>query len=401
MVRQLRVSYVLFIAGLLLTGCVDRTELNELAITTATGIDGHKGDWINTYQIIIPSAMTTGSGGSSTGASQSAVHTFSTHGKTLRETVMKSSLEYPRKLYFAQNNILVIGKKAAEQGIEEIIDIYLRNLDSRETVKVFIANGEARDFLRKLVPPEKIPGQALEKIIERDSKLGSIYPAISMYEFISKISSDSAAGVPEISLVGSEPEKLDSVDVFKETSAKNKLKLSGLSIFQKDKRVGFLNEKESMGVSWLNNQIKNTTVNYVDGNVMSAFLIRKAKVKVTPIKNLNHYYLNVDVKATGDLLSASSQREMKDMQSIHQLQMQAVEIIKLQIQEGWKALQQKNIDLIGVGNKIHHKYPKDWKKIKETWPEEFANMDIKIGVKMKLARPGLFEKSFNELLKNE
>jgi spore germination protein KC len=31
-----------------------------------------------------------------------------------------------------------------------------------------------------------------------------------MYEFISKISSDSAAGVPEISLVGSEPEKLDS-----------------------------------------------------------------------------------------------------------------------------------------------------------------------------------------------
>ncbi|RGL36749.1 Ger(x)C family spore germination protein [Paenibacillus polymyxa] len=401
MVRQLRVSYVLFIAGLLLTGCVDRTELNELAITTATGIDGHKGDWINTYQIIIPSAMTTGSGGSSTGASQSAVHTFSTHGKTLRETVMKSSLEYPRKLYFAQNNILVIGKKAAEQGIEEIIDIYLRNLDSRETVKVFIANGEARDFLRKLVPPEKIPGQALEKIIERDSKLGSIYPAISMYEFISKISSDSAAGVPEISLVGSEPEKLDSVDVFKETSAKNKLKLSGLSIFQKDKRVGFLNEKESMGVSWLNNQIKNTTVNYVDGNVMSAFLIRKAKVKVTPIKNLNHYYLNVDVKATGDLLSASSQREMKDMQSIHQLQMQAAEIIKLQIQEGWKALQQKNIDLIGVGNKIHHKYPKDWKKIKETWPEEFANMDIKIVVKMKLARPGLFEKSFNELLKNE
>lgn len=92
MVRQLRVSYVLFIAGLLLTGCVDRTELNELAITTATGIDGHKGDWINTYQIIIPSAMTTGSGGSSTGASQSAVHTFSTHGKTLRETVTKSSL---------------------------------------------------------------------------------------------------------------------------------------------------------------------------------------------------------------------------------------------------------------------------------------------------------------------
>lgn len=198
---------------------------------------------------------------------------------------------------------------------------------------------------------------------------------------------------------GSEPEKLDSVDVFKETSAKSKLKLSGLSIFRKDKRVGHLNEKESIGVSWLNNQIKNTTINYVDGNATAAFLIRKAKVKITPIKNLNHFYLNVDVKTTGDLLSASSQREMKNMQSIDQLQKQAAEIIELQIREGWKALQQNNIDLIGIGNKIHQKNPKDWKKIKETWPKELANMDIKINVKMKLARPGLFGESFNELLK--
>ncbi|WP_431088864.1 hypothetical protein [Paenibacillus sp. 8b26] len=29
----------------------------------------------------------------------------------------------------------------------------------------------------------------------------------------------------------------------------------------------------------------------------------------------------------------------------------------MQIQEGWKALQQKNTDLIGIGNKIHQKHP--------------------------------------------
>lgn len=61
-------------------------------------------------------------------------------------------------------------------------------------------------------------------------------------------------------------------------------------------------------------------------------------------------------------MSASSQREMKNMQSIDQLQKQAAEIIELQIREGWKALQQNNIDLIGIGNKIHQKNPKDWKK---------------------------------------
>ncbi|MGP0578574.1 Ger(x)C family spore germination protein [Paenibacillus peoriae] len=400
--RQIRIAFVLLITGLLITGCKDRTELNELGITAATGFDGHKGDWINTYQVIIPSAMSSGAGGSSGGASKSAVHTFSTHGKTVREAVA-SSRENPRRLYFAHNNIILIGKKTAEEGIEEILDIYYRNLDARQTVKVFIANGEARDFLKMFVPPEKLPGQALSKIVERNSQLGSVYPQISLHELALKISSDSGiATVPEVSIAGSDPEKLDSVDVFKQTSSKSKLKLSGLSIFDKDKKVGHLNQKESLGVSWLTNQIKTTALSYVDENSnVSAFLIRKAKVKVTPIKGPLHYSLKVNAKADAEIIETTSLENMKNMQHINQFQHQAEKTIELQIREGWEAVQKRNIDLVGIGNKIHQKYPQDWKKIKETWPKELASMDMELDVKVNIKRPGLFQKSFKELLESE
>ena len=118
--RLFRAASSLLLIALCLTGCGNRTELNELGITTATGYDGQKGNWTITYQVIVPSAMSTGSGVAGGGGSQAAIHTFSTKGSTIREAVAASSLENPRRLYFAHTNVIVIGKGTAEAGIAEI-----------------------------------------------------------------------------------------------------------------------------------------------------------------------------------------------------------------------------------------------------------------------------------------
>ncbi|AOK92738.1 Ger(x)C family spore germination C-terminal domain-containing protein [Paenibacillus polymyxa] len=79
----------------------------------------------------------------------------------------------------------------------------------------------------------------------------------------------------------------------------------------------------------------------------------------------------------------------------------ALIILCPKIREGWEAAQKRNIDLVGIGNKIHQKYPQDWKKIKDTWPKELASMDMELDVKVNIKRPGLFQKSFKELLESE
>ncbi|MNL82252.1 hypothetical protein D3C87_2095920 [compost metagenome] len=56
---------------------------------------------------------------------------------------------------------------------------------------------------------------------------------------------------------------------------------------------------------------------------------------------------------------------------------------------------------MGIGNKIHRKHPKDWEILKENWPEEIADMDMDIDVKVTLKRPGLFQNSFSRLLESE
>ncbi|MCE3202299.1 Ger(x)C family spore germination protein [Paenibacillus sonchi] len=394
------------VTGLLLAGCGNRIEMNELGITTATGFDGQQGDWTITYQIIIPPAMASGAGGSSGGGgSQAAVHTFSAHGKTIREAVAASSRDNPRKLYFAHTNVLIIGKQAAETGIEEILDTYYRNPDARETVKVLVADGEARDFLNKLIPPEKLPGRALSDILQKNKQLSSYYPSVSVHQLALGISSDSgSAGVPEVSLTGTDSSSLESSSVFQQTSTSSKLKISGLSVFQKAKMVGTLNQNESTGISWLTDQIHLTTISYSsrDDTDVSAFLVRNAKVKVTPVKEALHYTIKVKAKVVvGEFLETTTHEDLLKTQSVKKLEQQAEQIIRTQILDGWKAVQQLKIDLVGIGNKIHRKSPKDWKRLKESWPEGIADMDMDIDVEVNLKRPGLFQSSFSRLLESE
>lgn len=403
--RNFIVMFILVLLGGLLSGCGDRTELNELGIISATGIDGKEGAWSVTYQTIIPSAMSSATGGSGGGGSQAAIHTFSTEGQTIREAIDITNLENPRKLYFAHNNVLIIGKKAAEAGIGPIVDYYLRNFESRETVNVLIADKDAKEILKQLVPPEMVPGVALAKILEKNTETGAYFPSITMYEIAQKISSDSsAAGIPQISIVGTGEDKIDSIEVFQKTSSDHKLKLSGLCVFSGTKRLATLKPLESQGISWLDNNITTSTLSFEQknkkgGKSLTSFRIRTARVTTTPVKGPLHYTLHVKAKLKGEITESSSAEDISKVEVIQSMQDKINKKIESEIQDSWEAIQKLNIDILGIANKIHRKYPKDWSKIKESWPEELAKIDLKVEVETAISRPGLFQKSFDNVIK--
>ncbi|WP_336776420.1 GerAB/ArcD/ProY family transporter [Paenibacillus sp. MMO-58] len=63
----------------------------------------------------------------------------------------KSYSESPRKLFFAHNRVVVIGEKALQRGVNELIDAYFRNSSSRETVSVLATPGTARRILEQFM----------------------------------------------------------------------------------------------------------------------------------------------------------------------------------------------------------------------------------------------------------
>lgn len=82
---------VLLILSLLLSGCWDSRELNEIAITLALGVDKVEDEYQITVQVVVPAevSMKTGSG-------RSTVTLFQSNGKTVYEAFRKMTKDSPR-----------------------------------------------------------------------------------------------------------------------------------------------------------------------------------------------------------------------------------------------------------------------------------------------------------------
>lgn len=89
-----KIIFILLI--FLFTGCYNYRELNNLAITSAVGIDKKDGKYYVTTQVINTQKM--GSDSTSTG-SQSKFVLYETSGDTLQEAFRQIVLESPKRIY--------------------------------------------------------------------------------------------------------------------------------------------------------------------------------------------------------------------------------------------------------------------------------------------------------------
>ncbi|MDG0793862.1 Ger(x)C family spore germination protein [Cohnella ginsengisoli] len=392
----------------MLAGCWDRRELNELGITAATSVDRSDKEWIVTYQVIVPSAMWTGAGGGgAASSSQSSVHVFTSRGSTIREAAGRANLEFTRQLYFSHTDVLVLGKEAAQHGISEVLDLFLRSFDSRETVLLTVTDGEASKIMRKLVPPEKLPGRAIASILETAQKTSGRTPAVKIFDVARSIYSDSnAILVPEIGLRrvdGGNEKDLEGVDAYKTTIVPTKLRLLRLGVFKGAKLVGWIDQEESYGLDWLNNRIKKSMIAFPCPGAKSeeehaVFQVRAAKTHVVPVKAKDTFQINVRVKAKGALSESSCTRSLTDPATVSAMEKQIEKVILDDIRLGWSAAQRMHADLAGFADKIHRKYPDAWQKAKQDWERQLEQVELNIRVQATLENTGMLNDTVSEKL---
>ncbi|SFB45259.1 spore germination protein KC [Cohnella sp. OV330] len=406
--KRWRLMLCATMACCLLAGCWDRRELNELGITAATAIDRSDNEWVVTYQVIVPSAMWSGAGGGgAASSSQSSVHVFTSRGSTIREAASRANLEFTRQLYFSHTDVLVLGKEAAQQGISEVLDLFLRSFDSRETVLLTVTDGEASKILRQLVPPERLPGRAIASIMETDQKTSGLTPAVKIFDVARSIYSDSnAILVPEIGIRrvdGGNEKDLEGVDAFKTTIVPTKLRLLRLAVFKGARLVGWIDQEESYGLDWLNNRIKKTMIVFPCPGAKSekehaTYQVRASKTRVVPVRSGEAYQMYVRVKTKGALNESTCTRSLADPAMVSAMEKQIEKAIMDDIRLGWSAAQRMHADLAGFADKIHRKYPKAWQKAKQDWDRQLEQVELNIQVQATLENMGMLNDTVSEEL---
>ncbi|WP_372636837.1 Ger(x)C family spore germination protein [Cohnella sp.] len=396
---------MLLVASFGAAGCWDRTELNELAITSATAVDWEDGEWSVSYQVVIPSAISNAVSVTGGGASKLPIIVYSTQGKTIREAVGRSTLESPRHLFFSHTRVVVVSEAAARQGLSPLLDVYFRNPDSRETVSVLVAKGNARKILEQLMQIQIIPGDGIEETLRKEAEEFSALPNVRIYDLaLSIVSPSKSAIVPEILISGGQ--EVSSADALSKTSLSSKLRLGRLAVFKNDRMAGWMTREEALGIAFIRDRIKTTTIPFSCGQggkqkIDSAFKLTRSSTRLTPKKDGDGFTMKIEVEGEGQLLETDCTKELSEPSVARQLESQLELEITDMIETAWQAARKMNIDVVGFAEAIHRKYPKDWKRMKNNWPSGLAEIRIEPSVHITIKRMGLTNQSFRTLTEKD
>lgn len=383
-----RILVAVILCTLLLTGCWDRRELNDIGIVVAMGLDRDDmtGKIIVTSQMVRPGALKKDGGGESS----SPVEIITTQGNTVAEAVKNISNQFDRIAFFAHVKVLVISEQLAKEGLLPTLDYFIRNSTMRNLVWLVIAkDGNAKELLTINHGIENVQATYLDDIIKNRGENSEV--SISdLLTYLKAITSESnpIGGVMEMVEHPTMPTK-EKKDVTTQG-----IKLSGTAVFKKDKLVGYLDNRETRGLNWVTGKVKNTIINIPSPNEngkLIAIAITKASSKIIPEMREGKISFIIDVNVEGNIAEQQdSGNYFKYLDSFATLEEIQKDMIEKEIQTTIDKVQTKlGSDILGFGSIYSKKYPQEWKGIKDDWDTIFPTVSYEVKVDARLRNLGL------------
>lgn len=379
---------------LLLTGCWDKRELNELGIVGAYGIDfdQNTGDVIVTTQIIRPSAMKKDNSGTKT-----TVEYVTTNGKTIFEAVRNAAKQFDRRAYYAQSKVLVISERMAKEKMNNVVDFLTRSPQPRNTAWIIIAKrASINEILTAKKGVEDIQANYLSNVI-KESTANSEAVKTNVLEIIKKLSGNGIHAVAGVMEVIKENSRFDD---GKGEPATTGVKYSGAAVFKRDKLIGYLDEKETRGFNWIMGKVKSGIINVPSPDNKDKYIaieIKRMKCSIKPEISGGKISFDIQVKAKGTLVEEQSLTDISKLPMLEKIVSAQEDVIETEIKRAiQKVKEDLRSDVFGFGQIINQKYPQEWKRIKNEWDKIFPTVDCTVEVIANIRRTGLLQKAVNE-----
>ena len=383
---------LLLIFSLVLTGCWDQRELNEISITMAIGIDESDDQYLVTAQVVVPTEV---SMKASTG--KAPVTLYQAEGETIFEAIRKLSEVAPREIYPGHLRLLVISESVAEKGIGKILDFFSRNWEMRSDFYIVVAKDmKAEEILNATTSIESIPANKMFNTIKSSNEVWSSTRGLTLDKLIREIASEGREPVITGIEVFGDLEIGASVQNVESITPLARIRLVDSAVFKKDKLVGWLTEKESRGYNAITNQVKSTLtiLSCPEGGTVSIELIRDhADIKAKVINGKPE--VEVTIHSEGNVGELNCKLDLTKAETISMLEKIYSEKIKEIIHASITTLQKDyKADIFGFGDAVHRADPKAWKKLKTDWDQEFSDLKVNVKVDAKIRLIGTVNNSF-------
>lgn len=399
-------------------GCWDYIEYEQMTQIYALGLDiDIKSNEIRVTAQYIP--ITKSLGEKTAETTKGTV--FSATAGTIIEALTKLQQASSNKLFFGYLQVIVISEDAARYIMKDILVFFDRTPSIRSSVSIVIVPGSAEGAIATRDPNSvTASGKKIRMLLNSSKNNGNTY-SVTMHDFLQTVDKDGIEPVaPRILTTapsGNQGEALggNKNDVRFAVEKNGNILASGVAAFKKDKFVGWLNDKETIGLNWIlgnkitayksfnvdnnstNNDLKDLPL-YVDLRKTLYYYITKSKSKIKVNIENNEPVIHVEIKVeaalrkyysdegteyiTADIIDSMEKKLEKSINSD----------AKAALEKGRNEL---DTDIFGFGFNLYRQHPKEWHKYYEkNWDSLFQDAPVEVKVEAKINNTGTNIKRF-------
>lgn len=372
---SLKIYISLILTPIILSGCWDVMEVNDLAIVIATGIDQIEDEQIEvTFLLYVPNPSG-GASGEESGANMNS-YSISMTGDTFSDAVMKLESEVPREVFWGHSNIFIFGNELAKNELSKQLDFLVRTGEPREQAQIYISQDKAKVEVNKFV---SINTAELFSKIPKSRYLKSI----TLKDTEEMLVNNSQAGLIPISDTNSIKTSGETIDSFA---------VKGSAIIYQGKMISSISGEKDIGSQWLlfPKTIIPITINPGGENGKVTVETSKKSIKITPLLEKEKWRIKLTVNSDLVILQNSTNLDTYNASVMNQLEKEFSKKIKGDIENFLNHIQKDlRADVLQFYEAFHRNFPKETDEVKDNWEEQYENIEVSVQVEVNIKNPGV------------
>ncbi|GIO53455.1 MULTISPECIES: Ger(x)C family spore germination protein [Paenibacillus] len=334
---------------LLLPGCWNSKDIQNMAYVTAIGLDYVDGKYKSYIQVL---------NFSNVAQSQNAqvgkvvpIWIGTGEGKTVTESLTSIYSTAQRRVFWGHMKAVVCSERLLKHGMDQVFDMLNRFREIRYNVLLYGTRDPIQDILTEKSILNFSP---LESVLESPQQIYTQRSFIlPIYEFkiLAQLREPSGTAIlPSLTI--------DYKDWYEDKKDHPMHRVSGAYFFDNRELRGWLSEDDLRGTRWIQRQLERSPVNIPIGQTPVATLILMKPHFVVEPKLENdkiHFNIRIGLKSYVDLLIKDTPEST--------LEKMAAELVKKEVIESYKKGVALKSDVLMLEDKLYRKYPGKWREL--------------------------------------
>lgn len=377
---KIRILTMLLLISILLMGCVEPEQIEQIGIINARGLDALENDLLETTIVIYQFSS----------ESDSISKSRSGKGYTVRSAMEDTEHTTSFRLSPGKIKVEMFGKEIVEKGIFPYLDTLTRDAQMSDMMFLTISDTTAKEILSidENIMSKNV-GQFLYELIKNETTDHNI-PRKTLHDFF------------RIYYEVGQDNVLPIFEIYEEVPRQK-----AIAILQDDKLVGEIESENGILINLMNSTITRQIVEvnlpiepfkeYIEKREKpshsdvfhTAYRIEKGNSKTKVIdKEKLHFQTDTEIKMR--LLEQSAGVLIRDEHVIKLLEDEVEKKLVSRFEDLLKKLQELNADPFGYG-RYYRIQQKDGKLKEDEWREKFPHIKVDFKVKVEIIRHGIID----------